>query len=746
LALTRSYHELPVPAFKYTLGRLFGFMTSPQDSYLSKISFFFSPHHDKWQATTMASLFRSSCLAGPAFERAGAQRLLQKTGHPRRLQALKRRWFHASPSWFRIHTLEFVSFGRLTDDNESNNAENKRRRATVRSVLPNGSKVVAGQVAVVLQVDGTALEIQSPVTGTVVDAHAAPQSLVQVGDPLLSIDSAESAADKRNSPMGDDSTESQITTLEADFLRHMEADGSVPEAFWAESVRHHDDILDLMQLAIVLQRFPALRSKNLVVLERILELQQLHGASKETVADSYTDLGTLLYRLNDVDASVAHLTKALDLLREHEKKQEQSSGSAAIGDKVASLHVRLAAVLQRKGDLQGAFQALNEALARQQRAGGGEGEGNATMAATLNNLGALKYMMGDWKSAVAYYEQSLDMHLQVHGKEHTDTAGSYHNLATALKHSGNLRRALEMERTALAIRSRVVGEDHPDTAASNYSLAHLLSELGELDGALEQYQQALSIQESVYGALHSITASTHNNMGAVLYQKGDFAKAVERYRMGLTILQGSLPADDPNPNASTFQQFLDVSMTLNNVGQALQQLGDWDGALSHHTQAKEIMTRLFGSSDHPHLATTTASIGNVYKRQGKLDEALAEYRKAHGMLRKQHDAASHSQASGTAQYQQHRPHPGAAGRVRRGLGGVPSRAEHLCVCPRSPSPPHGVVPLQRGAGAARAGLESRGVEGAGAGPRRVVRNAGDGPPAHGHGDRRAERVEGRQRT
>jgi tetratricopeptide (TPR) repeat protein len=548
---------------------------------------------------------------------------------------------------FRIHTLEVVSLGQSTANNNNNNDaddDEKRRKATVRSVLPNGSKVVAGQVAVVLQLDGTTtLEIESPVTGTVVDAHASPQSLVRVGDPLLSIDSAESGA----SGTGDESTAPRRTTLEADFLRHMEADGSVPDAFWKESVRHHDDILDLMQLAIVLQRFPALRAKNLVVLERILELQQIHGASKQTVADSYTDLGTLLYRLDDLDASVAHLRTALDLLCQHEKEAAAAAAAASsetpIRDKVASLHVRMAAVLQRKGDLSGAFDALNEALVRQRAgAGGGAGESNATVAATVNNLGALKYMMGDWKSAVAYYEQSLDMHLIVHGREHSDTAGSYHNLATALKHSGDLRRALEMERTALAIRSHVVGQDHPDTAASHYSLAHLLSELGELDGSLEQYQQALSIQESVYGALHSVTASTHNNMGAVLYQKGDFAKAVDRYRMGLKILQGSLPSDDPN--GSTFQQFLDVSMTLNNVGQALQQLGDWDDALSHHSQAKEIMTRLFGSPDHPHLATTTASIGNVYKRQGKLEEALAEYRKAHVMLQQQH-ALSDPQSS-----------------------------------------------------------------------------------------------------
>jgi tetratricopeptide (TPR) repeat protein len=97
-----------------------------------------------------------------------------------------------------------------------------------------------------------------------------------------------------------------------------------------ETVRHHGDILDLMQLVIALRRFPALRTKNLVALERMLELQREHGAPNETIADSYADLGTLVYRLGDLDAALVHLQAALDLLQDAEKE--------TIRDKIAYLH------------------------------------------------------------------------------------------------------------------------------------------------------------------------------------------------------------------------------------------------------------------------------------------------------------------------------------------------------------------------------------------------------------------------
>jgi tetratricopeptide (TPR) repeat protein len=421
------------------------------------------------------------------------------------------------------------------------------------------------------------------------------------------------------------------TRLDETLLRYMDCEGQAPESFWQETVRHHGDILDLMQLTIVLQCFPALRTKNLVVLERILELQRDHGAPNETIADSYADLGTLMYRLGDLDAALVHLQAALDLLQE-------SDGDLP-SEKTASVHVRRAAVFQQKGDLRSSFEALSTALPIQKS----RGEETATVAATINNLGALSYMMGDWRNAIDFYQRSLEIHLKLHGSEHADTAGSYHNLATALKHAGDIRKALEMERIALNIRTNLAGTAHPDAAASHCSLAHLLSEMGELDGALEHYQAALDIQESVHGKLHPITASINNNMGAVLYQKGDFSSAVSRYRQGMEILQRSLPSG--SPSASNFQQFLDVAMTLNNVGQALQHLGKYDDALSNHGQAKDIMTQLFGSPDHPHLASTTASIGNAYKRQGKLDEALAEYRRAHAMLLLQEDPNGGEMAS-----------------------------------------------------------------------------------------------------
>ena len=542
-----------------------------------------------------------------------------------------------------IRTLEVVSLGQSQKDPDAPPPSSGRVQSI--PVQPLGSSVQAGQVLMVLHVDdgtdnGESLEVVAPQAGTMVQCHVQVHDAVTVGDPLVSIDVFEGEV----TPVDNVAPTIHTTpSLDESLLHYLNSgDRIVPESFWTERVRQHTDLLELLQLSSVLQQYPTLRTKQLVLLERVLELQQAAGAPSDVLADSYIDLGTVLYHLGDLDASLVHLDRALELLQPSSVNSTSSTSSSSSSStaaapsapaKVAACHLRRAAVLQRQGDFSGSFDAFQKALELQREAYGTE---HPSVAATLNNLGAIQYMRGNWKEAVQYYEESLALHLKVHGQDHVDTAGSYHNLATATKHSGHYNKALELERTALAIRTRVLGPDHPDTAASHASLAHLSSELGELEGAQEQYEAALRIQESVHGKLHPITASTSNNLGAVLYQRGNFAAAVEHYQRGLDALRSRLPENGPTGGDSTTpqqqQQFQDAAMAHNNVGMALLQLGQGEKALEHHRMAKDLLVRAWGSADDPNLASTVAALGTAHRRLGQLEEALADYRQAHTLL------------------------------------------------------------------------------------------------------------------
>ena len=405
----------------------------------------------------------------------------------------------------------------------------------------------------------------------------------------------------------------------------------IESPWWKENITDNQNVLELQHVVVALRDFVAPNRYSptdvQMLLERILELQETDGQTTsllpQQLADTRTELGTVLFRMGQRDQALKHLQEALALRQEYARQQQEGTPEqeTALMD-LAQGHVHVAAVLNQTGQLADCYNAFDRALQLQQQV---LGKNHAVVAATLNNMGAVLYQQGDFEKAIDYYQQSLDIHVEIHGEGHSDTAGSYHNLATALKHKGDPLGALEAYQKSLQIRTAVLGKEHPDTVASHYGLAQLLSEMGEFDGALEQYQVALEAQQSIYGKLHRITASTHNNIGAVLYQKGEYEKALEQYNEGLSILKAVT-----NPPAEP----LEIASNLNNIGMAMAQREDYEGALSHHREALDMAIQYFGTKEHPSLAATIGSIGQVLQRQGSFDEALAEFRKAHDLLRK----------------------------------------------------------------------------------------------------------------
>jgi tetratricopeptide (TPR) repeat protein len=123
----------------------------------------------------------------------------------------------------------------------------------------------------------------------------------------------------------------------------------------------------------------------------------------------------------------------------------------------------------------------------------------------------------------------------------------------------------------------------------------------------------------VFGPESPITAIGYNNMGSVHYQQGNYADALEHYQTGLNMLNKTKP------------EHADTASSWNNVGLTLLKMGQADKALDHHQRALQIMTSLYGRN-HPNLALTIGSIGNVYKAKEQWEKALGEFVVAHKLL------------------------------------------------------------------------------------------------------------------
>jgi tetratricopeptide (TPR) repeat protein len=235
-----------------------------------------------------------------------------------------------------------------------------------------------------------------------------------------------------------------------------------------------------------------------------------------------------------------------------------------------------------------------------------------------------------------YYEQAWAIHERIYGKDHADTAGSYHNVGIARQHLGDRQGALHFIQTALNVRQHLhAQQQQPNShntrkpiAASHIALGHVYAEMGHAEGALEQYQAALTIQQDIYGPQSVGLASTYNHIGAIHYQQRQWTAAYDAYTHARDLLVQNLPPNHP-----------DVAAAWNNVGLTLlHQPGRLEECKTAHTTAYNMLTEFYGSNS-PQLAVTLGCLGNVYKAQEEWALALDQYQKAHAMLESLHNGS-----------------------------------------------------------------------------------------------------------
>ena len=138
-------------------------------------------------------------------------------------------------------------------------------------------------------------------------------------------------------------------------------------------------------------------------------------------------------------------------------------------------------------------------------------------------------------------------------------------------------------------------EELPGPVVDHINRADQLGRLKHYDEAVEEYKAAIKAAgRPVYTA--------YLNMGSLLFNKGDYAQAVEAYRQAVTI--------KPNSFVSHY-----------NLAEALYSNQDYAGAEKEYRRVLELRPgRLAINARH--------FLGLAIYKQGRLDEAIAEYQAA----------------------------------------------------------------------------------------------------------------------
>jgi CHAT domain-containing protein/Tfp pilus assembly protein PilF len=132
-------------------------------------------------------------------------------------------------------------------------------------------------------------------------------------------------------------------------------------------------------------------------------------------------------------------------------------------------------------------------------------EGHPDLAQSLNNLGVLHRVQGQYAQALRYLEQALAMRQKLYPatqfpEGHPDLAQSLVNLGTLLQDQGRSAQALPYLEQAVAMDRKLYPvvkypDGHPDLATSLSSLCYQLNAQGQHAQALPYLEQALAISQ-----------------------------------------------------------------------------------------------------------------------------------------------------------------------------------------------------------------------------------------------------------
>ncbi|CAF5038080.1 unnamed protein product, partial [Rotaria sp. Silwood1] len=191
-----------------------------------------------------------------------------------------------------------------------------------------------------------------------------------------------------------------------------------------------------------------------------------------------------------------------------------------------------------------------------------------------NMLGWVKKDQGQFKEAVAFYEQSLKIYRKTLPEDHPSLATMYNNIAQVYNDMGDYSKALEFYEKSHKIYEKALPSNHPDLATSYNNIGQVYNNMGDYSKALEFYEKSHKIYEKALPSSHPDLATSYNNIGQVYNNMGDYSKALEFYENSHKIYEKALPSNHP-----------DLATSYSNIGQVYNNMGDYSKALEFYEKS-----------------------------------------------------------------------------------------------------------------------------------------------------------------
>ncbi|WP_037584463.1 CHAT domain-containing tetratricopeptide repeat protein, partial [Stigmatella aurantiaca] len=263
-----------------------------------------------------------------------------------------------------------------------------------------------------------------------------------------------------------------------------------------------------------------------------------------------------------------------------------------------------------------------------------DGSGDPAVANSLDLLGILHGLQGEFVEAEPLHQRALALREEVLGQSDPDVAASLTNLANLYYAQASYAQAEPLYLRALAIREGLLGQHHPDVAASLNNLANLYYAQRVPAQAESLHQRALAIWEEALGKNHPHVAQSLNNLANLYYSQGLYRRAEPLYARALKIREAALGKGHP-----------DVAASLNNLASLYDAQGFYTRAEPLLQRARTIWESAF-SQNHPNMVPTLNNLAQFHVAQHRLADAVSLFTQAFSISerRLRQEALSFSEA------------------------------------------------------------------------------------------------------
>jgi len=223
-------------------------------------------------------------------------------------------------------------------------------------------------------------------------------------------------------------------------------------------------------------------------------------------------------------------------------------------------------------------------------------------------------------AAIPVLEQAIELQRRMFGGPHIEIADTLEVLSRAYRRIGRLDRAEALAREMLAIVEASLPDPHQRRASAIDALRQVLIDSRKFDEAIELGLRVIAIDEATRGPAHPALATDQNTLGFTYMLRGDFGLAAKRFRAALAIAE-TIPGNQRR--AAIYQADLGYSIGLG--GDTTAAVDAIRAALARFRSESEV--------DYSEVASALEKLGDLQRRSGRTDDALATFAESDGIYR-----------------------------------------------------------------------------------------------------------------